>query len=71
MSSISCDATQQAPNTLGQNDSDTDGLAAMRELPEAYRETLTMRLEPAGEGALAVVTEWETTRVRVTIRRSQ
>jgi DUF2911 family protein len=34
-------------------------------------ETLTMRLEPAGEGALALVIEWERTRVQLTVRRSQ
>ena len=34
-------------------------------------EMLTLRLEPAGEGALSLVVEWEKTRVRVTVRRAQ
>jgi hypothetical protein len=41
------------------------------ERTDAPVETLTMRLEPAGEGALALVIEWERTRVRLPIRRAQ
>jgi hypothetical protein len=38
---------------------------------DAPVETLTLRLEPAGEGTLALVIEWERTRVQLTVRRSQ
>jgi hypothetical protein len=41
------------------------------ERTDAPVETLTMRLEAAGEGALALVIEWERTRVRLPIRRAQ
>jgi len=40
------------------------------EATDAPVETLTMRFEPAPDGALTLVTEWERTRVRVTIRRT-
>lgn len=50
---------------------DIGAVTVPSERTDAPVETLTMRLEPAGEGALALVTEWETTRVRVSVRRSQ
>jgi hypothetical protein len=49
---------------------DVGTTSAPSEQIDAPVEMLTMRFEPAGEGALTLVTEWERTRVRVTIRRS-
>jgi DUF2911 family protein len=47
---------------------DVGAITVPSEPTDAPVETLTMRLEPAGEGALALVIEWERTRVRVPIR---
>ena len=49
---------------------DVGAVTAAVEPTDAPVETLTMRWEPAGDGALALVTEWERTRVRVTVRRA-
>jgi hypothetical protein len=49
---------------------DVGSVTVSSEQTAAPVETLTLRLEAAGEGALTLVTEWERTRVRVTIRRS-
>ena len=38
---------------------------------DAPVETLTLRLDPASEGTVALVIEWERTRVQLTVRRSQ
>ena len=47
---------------------DVGAVTVPSERTDAPVETFTMRLEPAGEGALALVIEWERTRVRVPIR---
>lgn len=49
---------------------DVGAVTVTSELTDAPVETLTMRWESAGEGALVLITEWEKTRVRVTVRRS-
>ena len=49
---------------------DVGAVTATVEPTDAPVETLTMRWEPLGEGALVLVTEWERTRVRVTVRRA-
>lgn len=49
---------------------DVGAVTAASESTDAPVETLTMRWEPAGDGALALVTEWERTRVRVMVRRA-
>lgn len=48
---------------------DVGAVTVTSERTEAPVETLTMRWEPGREGALVLVTEWEGTRVRVTVRR--
>lgn len=47
---------------------DVGAVTVPSERTDAPVETFTMRLEPAGERALALVIEWERTRVRVPIR---
>jgi hypothetical protein len=49
---------------------DVGAVTVPSEVMGAPVETLTMRWEPAGDGALVLITEWEKTRVRVTVRRS-
>jgi hypothetical protein len=49
---------------------DVGAVTVTSERTDAPVETLTMRLEPAGEGAVALVIEWERTRLRLTIRRA-
>jgi DUF2911 family protein len=50
---------------------DVGTVTVTSERTDAPVETLSMRLEPSGEGDLALVTEWERTRLRVTVRRAQ
>jgi hypothetical protein len=50
---------------------DLGAVTATSERTDVPVETLTMRLEPAGEEALDLVIEWERTRVQLTVRRSQ
>ena len=50
---------------------DLGAVTATSEHTDAPVETLTVRLDPSGEGALALVIEWERTRVHLTVRRSQ
>jgi len=47
---------------------DVGSVTVPSERTDAPIETLTMRLEPAGADALALVVEWERTRVRVTLK---
>ena len=47
---------------------DVGSVTVPSERTDAPVETLTMRLEPAGADALALVVEWERTRVRVTLK---
>ena len=47
---------------------DVGAVTVPSERTDAPVETFTMRLEPAGQGALTLVMEWERTRVRVPIR---
>ena len=47
---------------------DVGSVTMPSERTDAPIETLTMRLEPAGADALALVVEWERTRVRVTVK---
>jgi hypothetical protein len=49
---------------------DIGAVTATSEHTDAPVETLTMRLEPAGQDAVDLVIEWERTRVRTTIRRA-
>jgi hypothetical protein len=49
---------------------DVGTVTATGERTDAPVETLTMRLELAGEGAVALVIEWERTRVRLPIGRA-
>jgi len=49
---------------------DVGTITAKSDSTDAPVETLTMRLEPAGDGSLVLVTEWERTRVRVSVRRA-
>lgn len=49
---------------------DVGAVTVTSEATDAPVETLTMRWESAGEGTLVLITEWERTRVRVTVRRS-
>ena len=50
---------------------DVGPVPATSETMDAPVETLTMRLEPTSDGALALVTEWERTRVRVPVQRAR
>lgn len=50
---------------------DVGTVTATSETTEAPVEILTMRLEPAGDGSLVLITEWEKTRVRVSLRKAQ
>ena len=58
------------PITAAVRAQDVGTVNVTSEVTDAPVETLTMRWESAGEGALVLVTEWEKTRVRVTVRRS-
>jgi hypothetical protein len=49
---------------------DVGAVTVTSERTDSGLETLTLRLEPAGEGAVALVIEWEKTRVRLTVRRA-
>ena len=47
---------------------DVGSITVPSERTDAPTETLTLRLDPAGADALALVVEWERTRVRVTLK---
>jgi hypothetical protein len=50
---------------------DVGAVTATSERTDSGLETLTLRLQPASAGALALVIEWEKTRVQLTVRRSE
>ena len=49
---------------------DVGAVTLTSERTDAPVETLTLRWEAGAEGSLVLVTEWEGTRVRVTLRRA-